>query len=113
MVKVQKLIVIHLVVVENELDIVDQMNKLDRNSPKGAKFDGRDGIASADVLKELRKNPSLWQEPLLVNERGLLFKTKNIIQFNYTFLSSVTRTNASGIEDSLPRMLDGIKYLGN
>ena len=99
--------------IDNALNIVDHMNKLDKNRPNGAKFDGRDGIAAADVLKELRKNPSLWQEPLLVTAKGLLFKTKNIIQFNYTFLSSVTRLNACGIEDSLPRMLDGIKYLGN
>ena len=73
----------------------------------------RIGMLGADVLKLLRKKPSLWQEPLLVTENCLIFKTKNIIQSNYTFLSSATMTTASGIEDSLPNLLDGIKRLGS
>ena len=94
------------------LDKVKKMIRLDKCSKKGAKFDGMDGIVGADILKLLRKKPSLWQEPLFINEKCLLFKTKNIIQSSYTFLSSATRTTASGIEDSVPNLLDGIKLLG-
>merc|ERR1712062_485248 len=72
-----------------------------------------DGIVGADILKLIRKKPSVWQEPLLVNENCLIFKTKNIIQSKYTFVSSATMTTASGIEDSLPMLLDGIKFLGD
>merc|ERR1712072_502181 len=89
------------------------MNILDRNSREGAKFDGMDGIVAADIVKELRKHPSLWQQPLIVTETCLLFKTKNIIQSSYAMLSSATTMTASGIEDSVPMLLDGIKVFGS
>ena len=59
---------------------VDEMIKQDKNCREGAKFDGMDGIVGADILKLLRKKPSVWQEPLLATRNCLIFKTKNIIQ---------------------------------
>ena len=92
---------------------VNEMIIQDKNCREGAKFDGMDGIVGSDILKLLRKKPSVWQEPLVENDNCLIFKTKNIIQSNYTFVSSATMTTASGIEDSLPLLLDGIKRLGS
>ena len=97
----------------NSSDIADEIIRLDENSKEGAKLNGMDGIVAADILKLIRRKPSIWQEPLFVTESCLLLKTKNIIQSNYTLLSSATRITASGIEDSVPRLLDGIKFLGS
>ena len=62
------------------MNIITKMKELDKydlwddKKCKEAKFDGMDGIIGCDLLKELRQKPSLWQEPLVVTEKCLLFK---------------------------------------
>ena len=97
----------------NMLDTVTELIRLDKNTPEGAKFDGTDGIVAADIVKVLRKKPSLWEVPLFNNKKCLLFKTKNIFQSNHTLLTSTTPTDYLGIEDFVPRLLDRIKLLGS
>ena len=87
-----------------------EMNILDKDFSADT-CNGRHDIIVADVLKVLREKPSMWQEPLLVTARNLLFLTKNMFQSKYIFLSSATTTTHIGIEDSLPRLLDGIKHI--
>ena len=63
------------------MDIITKMKELDKydlwddKKCKEAKFDGMDEIIGCDLLKALRQKPSLWQEPLIVTEKCLLFKT--------------------------------------
>ena len=93
----------------NSSDILKQMISLPGNRP----LDGRDGVIGADIVKLLRKKPSLWSMPIVVTEGCLILKSSNMFGSNYTFLSSATTVCASGIEDSLPRLLSGIKFLGD
>ena len=85
------------------------MISLPRNRP----LDGSNGVIGADIVKLLRKKPSLWSMPIVVTEGCLILKSSNMFGSNYTFLSSATTVCASGIEDSLPRLLYGIKFLGD
>ena len=66
----------------NGPDIYKQMISLPGNSP----LDGRDGIIGADIVKLLRKKPSLWSMPIVVTEGCLILKSSNMFGSNYTFL---------------------------